>query len=299
MTELRIRLVDTEGYHVLIDQLAEEMPDRRFLFGQVGGRNARITLDEGSNSKRVADFIYPAEIFSDPGTMADVKEADKSLLTTAFIPQEYLDQTTDCVYTAEEMHELVDRVAEAVDGDAAFLIGGFSPGRNYQITGNPENSKPRKISALQYPEYAFDTEAGCEPLHNLHLGLPGTLVIEQLAFTEEALAFMRDERDRLPIQERDTGPYPEDLNAELRDLSPGDRVTVNDRSRPLTVIPSEDTRQLSWSSGETVFLRGNGTDYRIHVRDGKYPRMDWSSDRTYVKEVDVEERSAEAEAVEA
>lgn len=291
MSELKIRLENAEEYHELINALAENMPDQSFVLPEIGGRNSGISIDHDNGFKRVADFVFPAEIFSSSETRDDIAAADKRLLAPGLIPNEYLDTDADCVVSYDDLHEMADAAAESVDGDAAFLIGGFSPNGNWNMTGNPDNNKPRKLSAMHFPERAFDTATACEPLQKVHTGLLGTLVMPQSAFTDESLAFMRGERDRLPIEERDTGPSPEEINEQLRGLSPGDMVTVNNRSRALRVIPNDETRRIGWSSGETMFLKGNGTVYRLHIKDGKYPKMDWSSDRVSVTEVEIDEQT--------
>lgn len=60
-------------------------------------------------------------------------------------------------------------------------------------------------------------------------------------------------------------------------LSPGDSVKINNRVRELTVISESETDMFSMAYGETVFLEGNQTHYRMKVREFELPMMDRGS----------------------
>ncbi|WP_141551769.1 hypothetical protein [Natrinema sp. CBA1119] len=57
-------------------------------------------------------------------------------------------------------------------------------------------------------------------------------------------------------------------------LSAGDSVRINDRVRPLTVVPKEDTTLLEMAYEDTIFLKGNGTEYRIKIGHHSVPELD-------------------------
>jgi|GEM_PF-5678181 len=298
MSEVKIRLESRDGYHELVDALEDEFPDRLVAIGQSPGLGLAITLDESSNTKRVADFIYPAEIFTEPGATTDLGNGDFRLLGASLTPAKHVDQSTDGVLDYDDFREEIDAAADALDGDAAFLVGGFSPDGNWQMYGNADNDKPRKLSSIQYPERYFETD-GTAALREIHSGLFGTVVLSQSLFTDESLAFMRGERDRLPLNERDTGPSPDELREQLRSLSPGDEVLVNDRKRPLTVLAPDEAKRRGYASGEAVFLSGNGTEYRVHIHADVYPRLEWSTDREAIGQLDVVTTTPGAEGAEA
>ncbi|WP_455448115.1 hypothetical protein [Natrinema thermotolerans] len=64
------------------------------------------------------------------------------------------------------------------------------------------------------------------------------------------------------------------VTAQAQQLTAGDSVRINDRVRPLTVVPQEETTLLEMAYQDTVFLKGNGTEYRIKIGHYSVPELD-------------------------
>jgi len=82
-----------------------------------------------------------------------------------------------------------------------------------------------------------------------------------------------------PDKVRATSDYEhrEAVKEKARELSVGDEVKLNNRSRSLEVIPHDEAYPdlCAEASGVTVFLEGNNTKYRFKVKDhSKFPKLD-------------------------
>lgn len=298
MSDAVIRVYTPEYFAEQIDKMAESMPDRSIVLGDLVGQNAGIRYHSEANLKRLAEFVCPAELFAEESGTAGLESADHRLAATGVFPSEYMDESEPAVLDYDQYAEYASEIAVEFR-DPLFFVGAWNADRNYQITGNPDNSKPQKCGNMAYLERVFATSQGCEPLNKLHLGFPGTVVLEADAFDEATVEYARGERDELPLDEReDDRMDAEEINGILRGLSEGDRIQVNDRNRPLTVVPRAETSQIGIAGYDCVFLSGNGTDYRIKIedRDSRYPELEWSSDREYIEDIEVVERSETTQA---
>ncbi|OLZ39112.1 hypothetical protein A6E15_19300 [Natrinema saccharevitans] len=298
MSDTVIRVYTPENFAEQIDKMAEAKPDRAIVLGDLVGRHAGTRYEDDEHLKQLGEFVYPAELFADETGTTGLEAADHRLAATGVFPSEYVDETEPAVLSYDEYQDYADDVAGEFR-DPIFLVGAWHPGHSYQITGNPENSKPRKCGSMAYPESVFETTQGCAPLNELHLGFPGTVVLEADALDEETVAYARGECHELPVEEReDNRMEAKAINQTLRSLSDGDRVRVNDRDRPLTVVPRAETTQIGVGGYDCVFLSGNGTDYRIKIENGdsQYPELEWRSDREYIGEIEVVERAETTQA---
>lgn len=297
MSDKIIRVYTPDDYAEQIDKMAESMSDRGIVLGTLEGAQVRVRYDEDENLKRLGEFVYPAELFADERQTSDLASADTQLVATGVFPEEILDSTAVDVIGYDNLKEHAREIATNFE-DPIFFVGVFHPDGNYQMTGNPDNNKPRRLGSMTFPERVFDTDGGLAPLQKLHLGFPGTVVIEADRLTDETVAYARGDRDELPIKEReDDRMDPDDLDDLLHSLSEGDRVQINDRNRPLTVVPRSETTQIGVANHECVFLSGNGTDYRVPIpnRDGRYPKLEWKSDSEYIGDLEVVERAADGD----
>lgn len=62
--------------------------------------------------------------------------------------------------------------------------------------------------------------------------------------------------------------------------SPGDRLRVNDRVNELVIVPHSETNLVACPDQECLFLKGNGTDYRIRLAadpQNEAPVLEWWS----------------------
>jgi len=298
MSDAVIRVYTPEDFAEQIDKMAESMDDRSIVLGDLEGQHAGIRHESDENLARLAEFVYPAELFADGTGTTALESSDRRLAATGVMPSKHLDTSSRQVLDYDEYKQYAREIA-AEFHDPIFLIGAWHAGRNYNLYGNPDNSKPRRIASMAYPETVFEAAGGTEPLHDLHLGFPGTVVLEADTLGDETVEYARGERDELPIEEReDDGMDAEEINQLLRGLSEGDRVRINDRNRPLAVVPRDNTRHIGVAGHDCVFLSGNGTDYRVKIenRDSRYPELEWSSDREYIGDIEVVERSETTQA---
>lgn len=88
--------------------------------------------------------------------------------------------------------------------------------------------------------------------------------------------------------------------AVVDELTPGDEVLINNRSRKLEVVNQSETDRLKNVYQDTIFLKGNGTEYRIVVHEHGFPRLDrgeFTTNKEYVATIDVmAESESEADA---
>lgn len=282
---MAVYLNDLEEFIGATHSLEEANPDRKIALGFLGGNYAGVLEVTDDNCKRISDFIYPGEVFVDEDTLDDVDNAATDLIATGIIPEKMLATDHDAVFTFEEYRDRVREVAADFD-EPVFYSGKFSPGRNYRTYGNADNDKPRRAASMHFPEDAFEAR-GTDPVESMDMALPGTIVLEGSHLTDDALAVARGEKDAIELADRNEDAMdPDVLYDTLTSLSPGDRVVVNERTRSMTVVSPEETSRRDYSNSETMFLSGNGTEYRVSFAE-KYPKMDWSSDTEWITTVDV------------
>lgn len=293
MSDVVIRAMSSEEFAEQVEKMADDQPEKAIVLGDLEGRNGRPTYNADANTKHLGEFVYPGELFAKPEGTEPLESADTRLVATGVFPSKYIDLECDAVLDYDEYKRYALDVADEFR-DPVFIIGGWFPTGNYQITGNSENNKPRRCGSMAFEERVFDTATGCQPLNELHLGFPGTIVLEADTLAKGTVEYVRGERDELPFEEReDDRMDAAEINAILRDLSPGDRIQVNDRNRALTVVPRSESSRIGVAGYECVFLSGNGTDYRIKVpkRDTDYPELEWHTDSEYIGELEVVDRT--------
>jgi hypothetical protein len=285
---------DLDGFLKSIDGLEADKPERSVVLGRLDGRHANVLQKEDQNFKRLSDFIFPGEIFADPDTLDDLRNARTDLIVTGVMPSKMLATDHEDVLTYDEYRDVVRDVASDFD-DPVFLTGHFHAGRSYRMTGNAKNNKPRHFASMYFPEAVFATD-GCAPLKNMASGYPGTVVLEADQLTENAQAVARGEIDSFDLDGReDDSMEPAEIYETLTSLSPGARVRLNDRNRAMEVVPRSETSRLGYANAECMFLTGNGTEYRLTLKEDSYGQLDWSSDTEYVRSVEVVEQADEGQ----
>jgi hypothetical protein len=280
------RLVDLDGFESLLDDLTEFDGNDQIVVGSLSETTREYDAED--DLLRVADFVFPREIVGDVSDA--LGEIDDSLLTSGFTGEQYLNSGADMVYSPTEYKQLARDVAGAYS-DPVFVIGVWHPGQKYQMTGNPDNAKPRRCSRMVFPEEAFATEKGVQPLQKMSLTLQGAVVMERSHLTTEAVEFLDGDRDHLEIADRNPDVLePEEVRELVGNLSPGDKIKVNDRSRPLTVISGEESEMFPVAWEENVFLESHGNHYRIAFDEdsSRRPELEWKSDSEYIHEIEVE-----------
>lgn len=285
MSDDVFRLVEPEGFESLVDDLAEYDGNDNVVVGTLS--EATREYDPEDDLLRVADFVYPGEIVDDPTDALD--DANDALVTSGFTAEEYLDASADVVFSPSEYKRVAREVASEYD-DPVFVVGIWSPGRDYRMTGNAENGKPRRLSRMAYPERAFDTAKGCEPLQKMSLTIQGTVVVERSQLSTEAIEFVAGERDELEIADRNPDMLePVEVQDLVGRLSPGDEVQINDRARPLEVVPPGESEMIGTTADVNVFLEARGNHYRIAFdsSESARPRLVWASDSEYITELEV------------
>lgn len=286
MTNLHI--FDAEEFFDQIRKMEESNPDNGVILGDSGWT---IDFDDETACKRIADFSFPDELFADSGLSRWLSdEVDRTLFATGIFPGEVVDK--------DSTHEigfdgLVDAARNAADGfqEPIFVTGAWNPSGNYQITANPENNKPARLGAIEFPATAFDG-ASVETMQKLHLGFPGTIVVEADRLADQTVAYAHGETDELPLEEREDDRMDVDeIYATLDGIEPGAEISINDRNRTFTVVSRQEYDGVPYS-GDHVYLHANGTTYNIPVTDGRRersrrPKLEWSSDSEYLNEVEI------------
>lgn len=295
MAELQFRLLDLDGFADLLDSAAEHYEDYVIAVPKQTRDDVSHMPDNGLI--RYGDYLYPATLLGGDHRPPEQDLVDLSFASSLLAPASLYNTDHERVLGQEEYRERVEKAAGRMD-DPYVLIGNFSPGRNYRIYGG-DSEKPRKASGLRLPRDAV-SGAGNAWLNKAKVTLHGMLLIEGAALTQESREFARDERDHLDLGaagEKQAMEQEEVIEA-LRGLETGDRLYINDRSTPLTVVPQSEADIIT-STKTLCLLEGHGTYYRVEVfGEDRYPLLDYASDRKRITEVEVEKGEPEQADVE-
>lgn len=280
-----------EGFVESIENYVDDRPDRVFATGYLGGRfSGKLTHDDEEMSKRLSDFIVPHEYFADTETLEDIEAAHNDLFATTTVPSSLVVTEHEDVRSADEFIGSVRGMAEDVD-DPIVVCAYFSPGRNHRRYGNDDNDKPRRFASVHFPE-AMMSGPGLRPLKRMALSFAGLLIFERDDLSAEAQAMADGEIDHVELEDRHPDRLdPDEVYETLSSLSPGDRVQINDRKRPLTVTTVEESSFRPYGNVETMFFEAHGNDYRVSLYEDNYSKLETGNDSERITEIEVVEHA--------